>query len=91
MGMQVTQKNLSVSAQDIINALGQAEERYRNSLPSIALRGNALDVRESVVALAVIKSFQTSMGQKDDKAHVLVSRFLGMFCLVASGHLECVC
>lgn len=55
MGMQLTQKHPSVPAQDIINALRQAEEQYRNSLSSIALRGNALDVRESVVTLAVIK------------------------------------
>ena len=52
MGMQLTQKHPSVPAQDIINALRQAEEQYRNSL---SLRGNALDVRESVVTLAVIK------------------------------------
>lgn len=82
MGMQLTQKHPSVPAQDIINALRQAEEQYRNSLSSIALRGNALDVRESVVTLAVIKSFQTSMGQKDNRARVLISRLLGMFALL---------
>jgi len=82
MGMQLTHKHPSVPAQDIINALRQAEEQYRNSLSSLALRGNALDVRESVVTLAVIKSFQTSMGQKDNRARVLISRLLGMFALL---------
>jgi len=88
MGMQLTQKHPSVPAQDIINALRQAEEQYRNSLSSIALRGNALDVRESVVTLAVIKSFQTSMGQKDNRARILISRLLGMFSLLPLDNLS---
>ena len=37
MGMQLTQKHPSVPAQDIINALRQAEEQYWNSLSSMAL------------------------------------------------------
>ncbi|KAF5357177.1 hypothetical protein D9756_006793 [Leucocoprinus leucothites] len=76
MGMHATQKLSSVSGQDIVTALNQAEEQFWKSLELIAQRGNVLDVRESVVALAVIKSFQTSMGHKDDKIHVLVSRLL---------------
>ncbi|KAJ3567488.1 hypothetical protein NP233_g6332 [Leucocoprinus birnbaumii] len=76
MGMHATQKHSSVSGQDIVTALIQAEDQFWNSLALIARRGNVLDVRESAVALAVIKSFQTSMGQKDDRVHVLVSRLL---------------
>ncbi|KXN84922.1 Separin [Leucoagaricus sp. SymC.cos] len=76
MGMHATQKHASISAQDINNTLDQAEEQFWNSLALIARRGNVLDVRESTVALAVIKSFQTSMGHKNEKIHVLVSRLL---------------
>lgn len=77
--MHTTKKNGSISAQDIISALDQAEEQFWNGLSLIGQRGNVLDVRESAVALAVIKSFQTSMGRKDDRVHVMVSRLLGMF------------
>ncbi|KAF9445711.1 hypothetical protein P691DRAFT_734529 [Macrolepiota fuliginosa MF-IS2] len=76
MGMHAAQKPGSASAQDIISVLDQAEEQFWNSLALIAQRGNVLDVRESVVGLAVIKSFQTSMGRKDDRVQVMVSRLL---------------
>lgn len=79
MGMHAAHKLTSVSAQDINNALDQAEEQFWNSLTLIAQRGNVLDIRESAVALAVIKSLQTSMGRKDDDIHVMVSRLLGTF------------
>lgn len=80
MGMYTNQSIGSGSAQYIINALDQAEEHFWSSLSQLAQRGNVLDIRESAVALAVIKSFQTSMGKKDDKIHVMVSRLLGGYC-----------
>jgi separase len=78
MGMHASHRLKSVSAQDISSALDQAEERFWDSLNLIAQRGNVLDIRESAVALAIIKSFQTSMGRKDTEVHVMVSRLLGM-------------
>lgn len=84
MGMHTKQKIGSGSAQDIINTLDQAEEHFWNSLSILAQRGNVLDIRESAVALAVIKSFQTSMGKRDDRIHVMVSRLLGEHNLFAT-------
>lgn len=92
MGMHATHKRTSVSTKDINSALDQAEEQFWKSLTLVAQRGNVLDVRESAIALAVIKSFQTSMGQKFDKVHVLVSRLLGMFIpFPFSLGFSCVC
>ncbi|EKM75331.1 hypothetical protein AGABI1DRAFT_80074 [Agaricus bisporus var. burnettii JB137-S8] len=76
IGMHAAHRLTSVSAKDINGALDQAEERFWDSLNLVAQRGNVLDIRESAVALAVIKSFQTSMGRKDSEVHVMVSRLL---------------
>jgi separase len=76
--MYAAHKLTSVSVQDILGALDQAEQQFSEGLSLIAQRGSVLDVRESVITLAVIKSFQTSMGRKDDKVQRLVARLLGM-------------
>lgn len=84
MGMHTNQRIGSGSAQDIVNTLDEAEEHFWSSLSVLAQRGNVLDIRESAIALAVIKSFQTSMGKKDEKIHVMMSRLLGEYHSVIS-------
>lgn len=84
--MHAAHRLTSVSAKDINGALDQAEERFWDSLNLVAQRGNVLDIRESAVALAVIKSFQTSMGRKDSEVHVMVSRLLGMTFFLSLSH-----
>jgi len=78
MGMS-TKNDLALSpqTQDILGTLDTAQDLFWANLSLIARRGNVPDVRETVMSLALIRAFQTSLGKSGASGPALAAGLLG--------------
>ncbi|KAG6866775.1 hypothetical protein C0991_011434 [Blastosporella zonata] len=77
MGMSSkTTVTLLSSAQDILVTLETAEKLFWENIPKIARTGSVTDVRESVVSLALVQAFQTSLGKPSSNSNSLAASLL---------------
>lgn len=68
---------LSHATQDAVATLDAAEKLFWENLSLIGRRGKVADVRETVVSLALIQAFQTSLGKSSAGGPTLAIGFLG--------------
>ena len=66
---------LTTSAQVITRVLTEAEKLFHSDLISTAQRGSVSRVREAAGSLALIRSFQSSLGESDSS--LLVANLIG--------------
>ncbi|KAH8099548.1 peptidase family C50-domain-containing protein [Cristinia sonorae] len=66
----------TVISQDILGTLSAAEKLFWSDLALVARRGKVSHVRDAVVSLALIKAFQTSLGQSQNEGATLTARLL---------------
>jgi separase len=78
MGMS-TKNELALPphTQNILETLDSAETLFWANLTIIARRGNVPDVRDSVMSLALIRAFQTSLGRSGASGPALAVGLLG--------------
>ncbi|TFY57836.1 hypothetical protein EVG20_g8385, partial [Dentipellis fragilis] len=77
MGMSGNKSILaSSSAQDILETLQDAEKMFWSTLSAIANRGKVSQVREVTGFLALIQSFNTSLGKAQKSTPVVVANLL---------------
>ncbi|KAI0064205.1 hypothetical protein BV25DRAFT_1914431 [Artomyces pyxidatus] len=83
MGM-TTDKSFtpSSSVHDILKTLLEAEKRFRSHLAASAHRGRVTVVREAASSLALIRSFQTSLGRQETEGPVLVANLLDVLAAI---------
>ncbi|TFK73377.1 hypothetical protein BDN72DRAFT_956580 [Pluteus cervinus] len=77
--MGMTSKNgptLSISAQDILAALEEAEGLAWANFALVSGKGNVSRVRNVTISLALIKAFQTSLGKSGSEISSLASNLL---------------
>ena len=72
----------SATTQEILGTLGAAEKLFWADLALVARRGKVAHVRDAVVSLALIKAFQTSLGQSRIEGPTLTARLLGQYILL---------
>ena len=70
----------STSAQVILRTLTDAGKLFHAVLTSTARCGSVTQVREAASSLALIQSFQSSLGENDSS--LLVANLLGQFFLL---------
>ena len=70
---------LSPSVLEVLGLLRNAEKLFWSDLALIARRGHVFQVREAAFSLALIRTFQGSLGKGEIDGPVLASRLLGMF------------
>ena len=75
MGMSGDKSLLTTSAQVITRVLTEAEKLFHSDLISTAQRGSVSRVREAAGSLALIRSFQSSLGESDSS--LLVANLIG--------------
>lgn len=63
--------------------LDQANEAYRSALSLVAGSGRVEDVRQACLSLALLRAFQTSLGQGDSSLTSFAADLLG-----EPGHLS---
>jgi len=68
---------LTPSTQDILSTLDHAEKLFWADLALTADRGNVPHVREATINLAIIKAFQTSLGNGGKDGPIIAARLLG--------------
>ncbi|TCD70963.1 hypothetical protein EIP91_000870 [Steccherinum ochraceum] len=76
MGMTGERMTASATTQDILSTLSAAEKLFWSDLALVARRGKVSHVRDAVVSLALIKAFQTSLGQSKRTGTFLTARLL---------------
>jgi separase len=78
MGMS-TRNELALSPQilDILGTLDNAETLFWANLTLIARRGSVPDVRDAFISLALIRSFQTSLGKSSSSGPAMAVGLLG--------------
>jgi separase len=69
-----------ISAKVIMRTLTDAGKLYHSVLTSTARCGNVTQVREAASSLALIQSFQSSLGENDSS--LLVANLLGRLFLI---------
>lgn len=74
-----TSPSLSPSVLEILGLLQNAEKLFWSDLSLIARRGHVFQVREAALSLALIRTFQGSLGKGGADGSVIASRLLGMF------------
>lgn len=78
MGMSTKNElTLSPQTQDILATLDSAEALFWANLTLIARRGSVPAVRDTVVSLALIRAFQTSLGKSGPSGPALAVGLLG--------------
>lgn len=78
MGMSTKNEvALSPQSQDILGTLDSAETLFWANLTLIARRGNVPDVRDTVMSLAQIHAFKTSLGKSSQSGPDLAVGLLG--------------
>ena len=75
MGMSGDKSLLATSAQVITRVLTEAERLFHSDLVSTAQRGSVSRVREAAGSLALIRSFQSSLGASNNS--LLVANLIG--------------
>ena len=73
-----TSPSLGPSVLEILGLLHNAEKLFWSDLALIARRGHVFQVREAALSLALIRTFQGSLGKSVVGSPVVVSRLLGM-------------
>lgn len=68
----------SPQTQDILGTLDGAEALFWANLTLIAQRGSVLNVRDTVISLALIRAFQTSLGKSGPSGPALTLGLLGV-------------
>ena len=68
---------LSHATQDVLATLDAAEKLFWENLSLIGRRGKVADVRETVISLALIQAFQTSLGKSSAGGPTLAIGLLG--------------
>ena len=71
--------SLSPSVLEILGLLQNAEKLFWSDLSLIARRGHVFQVREAALSLALIRTFQGSLGKGGVDGPVVASRLIGMF------------
>lgn len=80
MGMSSKLEHISSPpVHDILATLDKAGRLYWANLLLIAQRGSVLDVRETVMSLALVQAFQTSLGKAGNTSPRLVASLLGKY------------
>ena len=77
MGMTGGHLTTSSTTSEILGTLNTAEKLFWSDLAEVARRGHVSHVRDSVVSLALIRAFQTSLGKVGTESSTLVARLLG--------------
>lgn len=77
MGMTGGQLATSPATLEILGTLNTAEKLFWSDLAEVARRGNVSHVRDSVISLALIRAFQTSLGKAGKEGATLVAQLLG--------------
>ena len=70
---------LSPSVVEILGLLQNAEKLFWSDLTLIARRGHVFQVREAALSLALIRTFQGSLGKNGVDGPVMASCLLGKF------------
>jgi separase len=68
---------LSLPVQDILVTLNKAEQLYWENLSLIARKGSVLEVRDTLVSLALVQAFQTSLGKSGNVDPRIAAGLLG--------------
>jgi separase len=68
--------SLSVT-QDAMRYLEQTEKLFWKDLATSAQTGDVPHIRESLVSLALVKSYQTSLGNFDPRSSLMVANLIG--------------
>ena len=68
----------SASVLEILSLLQNAEKLFWSDLALIARRGHVFQVREAALSLALIRTFQGSLGKGETDGPVVASHLLGM-------------
>ncbi|KAK7685385.1 hypothetical protein QCA50_011248 [Cerrena zonata] len=76
MGMTGGQLASSPTTIEILGTLNAAEKLFWSDLGEVARRGHVSHVRDSVVSLALIRAFQTSLGKVGKEGSTLVTNLL---------------
>ena len=74
-----THPSPSPSVLEILGLLHNAEKLFWSDLSLIGKRGHVFQVREAALSLALIRTFQGSLGKGGVDGPVVASRLLGMF------------
>lgn len=77
MGMTGGRFASSPTTQEILGTLNAAEKLFWSDLALVARRGNVSHVRDSVISLALIRAFQTSLGKSGKQGATLAAHLLG--------------
>jgi separase len=79
MGVTKNEASSLSSGQEVIGVLNNAERLFWSDLTLISRRGNVFDVRDAAISLALIRAFQTSLGNSTNDSPVLAARLLGQW------------
>jgi separase len=78
MGMFPTHKvAFALPTQDVLNALEEAEKLFQANLSLTSRNGSVLKLRDAAISLALIKTFQTSLGRPGNSSSVVTAALLG--------------
>ena len=69
---------LSPSVLEILGLLQNAEKLFWSDLALIARRGHVFQIREAALSLALIRTFQGSLGKGEIDGPVVAARLLGV-------------
>jgi separase len=78
MGMSIKHKaTFALPTQDVLNALEEAEKLFQANLSLTSRNGSVLKLRDAAISLALIKTFQTSLGRPGNGGSVVTAALLG--------------
>ncbi|EKM60615.1 uncharacterized protein PHACADRAFT_203784 [Phanerochaete carnosa HHB-10118-sp] len=78
MGMTRDKARAVATGHDVLAILNNAERLFWSDLGLISRRGAVFDVRDAAISLALIRSFQTSLGGSSADSPVVAARLLDM-------------
>ncbi|CAL1698705.1 unnamed protein product [Somion occarium] len=85
MGMTGGRFASSPTTQEILGTLNAAEKLFWSDLALVARRGNVSHVRDSVISLALIRAFQTSLGKSGKQGATLAAHLLDSSAAITLG------
>ena len=71
------QIRLSLSTNEVMDALADAEEHYWNHLSMTVMTGNVMRIREAATMLVLIGAFRTSLGDRRSGVPSVMAGLLG--------------
>lgn len=81
VALSTSSKNLAVSLSpasvDLIKSLKHTEKLFWAYLGSLGRNGYVPDIREAALSIAIIQTFQASLGRSDSRSSLITAGLLG--------------